>query len=91
MHNFILGVFISLYMFRATMGPSAGDTSVFMRHLVLVFSVWVAVWYAGFHHAYQTAYSSPKHVKIDKYTKNKIVHQVGFIYKIIQRCTVNKT
>jgi len=37
------------------------------------------------------AHSHPKHVEIDTYTKNKSVHLVGFIYKIIQRCTVNKT
>jgi hypothetical protein len=29
-------IFINLYMFRATMCPSSGDTAVFMRHLVLV-------------------------------------------------------
>ena len=36
--QFILSifVFINLYMFRATMGPSSGETTVFMRHLVLV-------------------------------------------------------
>ena len=39
------------------------------------------------------AHSHPKHVVIDKYTKNKytkkkIVHQVRFTYKIIQGCTV---
>ena len=34
-HNFFI-VFISfLYMFRATMCPSSGETTVFMRHLVL--------------------------------------------------------
>jgi len=27
------------------------------------------------------AHNRPKRVEIDKYTKNKIVHQVGFIYK----------
>jgi len=36
MHKFILSIFINLYMFRATMGPSSGETTVFMRHLVLV-------------------------------------------------------
>jgi hypothetical protein len=36
------------------------------------------------------AHRHPKHVKIDKYTKNKFVEQVGFICKIIQRC-INKT
>jgi len=35
-HNFILSIFINLYMFRATIGPSSGETTVFVRHLVLV-------------------------------------------------------
>ena len=39
-------LFINLYMFRATMCPSSGDTTVFMRHLVLVYCVWMTVWYA---------------------------------------------
>jgi len=34
--QFILGIFLKLYMFRATMCPSSGETTVFMRHLVLV-------------------------------------------------------
>jgi len=29
-------IFINGYMFRATMGPSSGDTTVFMRHIVHV-------------------------------------------------------
>jgi len=37
------------------------------------------------------AHSHPKHIEIDKYTKNKFMRQVDFIYKIIQICTVNKT
>ena len=36
-HNlFLVYIFINLYMFRATMSPSSGETTVFMRHLVLV-------------------------------------------------------
>jgi len=34
--QFTLSVSINLYMFRATMCPSSGETTVFMRHLVLV-------------------------------------------------------
>jgi hypothetical protein len=34
--QFILSIFINLYMFPVTMGPSSGETTVFMRHLVLV-------------------------------------------------------
>jgi len=32
-------------MFWATICPSSGETTVFMRHLVLVI-VWMTVWYA---------------------------------------------
>jgi hypothetical protein len=31
-----LSIFINFYMFRATMCPSPGETTVFMRHLILV-------------------------------------------------------
>jgi len=34
--QFILSIYVALFMFRATMGPSSGETTVFMRHLVLV-------------------------------------------------------
>jgi len=34
--QFILNIFINLYMFWVTMCPSLGDTTVFMRHSVLV-------------------------------------------------------
>jgi len=35
-------------MFRATMCPSSGETTVFMRHLVLVFCTdGMTVWHAG--------------------------------------------
>jgi len=29
-------MFINLYMFWVTMGPSSGETTVFLQHLVLV-------------------------------------------------------
>ena len=37
-HNFFFSIFIfvNLYMFRATMCPSSGETTVFMWHLLLV-------------------------------------------------------
>ena len=35
-HNFFFSIFINHYMFRATMCPSSGETTVFMRHLVFV-------------------------------------------------------
>ena len=36
-------------------------------------------------------HSRPKHVEKRKNIQRKIVHQFGFIYKITQGCTVNKT
>jgi len=36
MMTMILSLSINLYMFRATMFPSSGETTEFMRHLVLV-------------------------------------------------------
>jgi len=49
MHNlflvyFFLSIFIYLYMFRANMCPSSGETTVFMQHLVLVI---VCGWLSG--------------------------------------------
>jgi hypothetical protein len=44
-------------MFRATMGPSSGETTVFLRHLVLVILCGI-VWYAG----YQTVIHTEKQV-----------------------------
>jgi len=29
-------IYLSIYMFRSTMGPLLGETTVFLRHLVLV-------------------------------------------------------
>ena len=50
-------------MFRATMRPSSGETTVFMRHLVLVDDCLVCrVDDDGAHRC-------PNHVEIDKYTK----------------------
>ena len=44
-------------MFRVTIGPSSGEMTVFIRHLLLV-TVWMTVWYAG---AYATAYQTVSH------------------------------
>jgi len=33
-------------MFRATMGPSSGETTVIMRLLGTCYSAWMIVWYA---------------------------------------------
>ena len=43
-----------LYMFRATMCPSSGETTVFAT-LCTCYSVWKTVWYAG---AYASAYQT---------------------------------
>ena len=63
-------------MFRATMCPSSGETTVFMRHLVLVILCrWLSGMQVHMHKhscfSWWWAHSSPKHVEIDKYTKNK--------------------
>ena len=50
-------LFVNLYMFRAAVDPSSGDTTVFMRNLILVFFVWMTVWYAGFYPAYQAVWN----------------------------------
>ena len=68
-------------MFRATMCTSSGETTVFMRHLVLVI---LCGWLTGMqeNNKYQVSHkhscfswwwthSRPKHVEIDKYTKDK--------------------
>ena len=102
-HRFILSTFINLHTFRATMCPSSGDTSVFLRHCTC-YSVWMTVWYAGCTlHTRQSstqnnkykvsqkhscfswwwAHSRPKHVEVDKYTKNKSVHQVVLFTRVL--------
>jgi len=90
------GAYAAAYqtVIRATMGPSSGETTVFMRHLVLVI---LCEWLSGMqehmllhtrqsftqNNKYQVshkhscfswwwAYGRPKHVHIDKYTKNKL-------------------
>jgi len=58
MHNlFLVYIFINLYMFRATMDPSSGEATEFMRHLVLVILCgWLSGMQGG-HPAYQTVQS----------------------------------
>ena len=77
-------MFINLYMFWVTTGPSSGDTTVFMRHFTC-YSVWMTVWYAGWPPCV------PDRRLININTLRKTVHQVAFICKIIERCMVNKT
>jgi hypothetical protein len=38
----------NLYIFRTSPGPSSGGTTVFIRHLLFCYSVYLAVWCA--HH-----------------------------------------
>jgi len=94
-----------LYVFQVTMCPSSGETTVLIWHLVLVilyfciaeFYVLLTV-YSCTKCRIDTVISPDdghtvawnmqrKEINILR----KIVHQVGFIYKIIQGCTVNKT
>ena len=79
-------------MFRATMGPSSGETGVFVWHLVLVI---LCGWLSGMQEHILTPVSPDEgpivarnmQRLIDINILRKIVHQDGFIYEIIQRCT----
>jgi len=42
----MLSIFVNLYTFRATIGPSSGEKTVFAT-LGTCYSVWLTVWYAG--------------------------------------------
>ena len=91
-------------MFRAAVGPSSGETTVFYYTWYLLFcvddclvcrSICFCIPDSHPHRITSTmshkqgcfswwwAHSRPKHVEIDKYNKNKFVHQFGFIYKTI--------
>jgi hypothetical protein len=84
-HSFFLSIFIfvNFYIFRAAMDPSSGDTTVFMRHFVLVFLYgWLSgtqggtnpveqVWHEHSYISWWWAHSSPKHAEIDKYKYTK--------------------
>jgi len=79
-------MFISfLYMFRVTMYKSSGETTVLMRHLVLVILYGWLVCRVEFIPScvpsWWWAHSRPKHVEKRINLLRKIVHQVGFIYK----------
>jgi hypothetical protein len=96
-------------MYRPTMCPSSGETTVFMRHLVLVILYgWLSGMQRGsvqFHstlhtrqsstqnnkyqvshkHSYSSwwwAHSRPKHVEIDKYTKNKLCTELPLFTRL---------
>ena len=92
-HNlFLIYLFLvnlSISMFRMTMCPSSGETTVFIRHLVLVILYGLlTILYTRQssieNNKYQVsnkhsclswwwAHSHPKHIEIDKYTKNKYI------------------
>ena len=106
-------------MFRATMYPSSGETTVFMRHLVLVIlcgwlvsipdnhrhritsTKYTCGWLSCMHtrqssiqnNKYQVSHkyscfsrwwvhSRPKHVEIDKYTKNKLCTNLALFTRL---------
>jgi hypothetical protein len=75
-HNLSLEYFVNsiynLYMFQTSPGPSSGETTAFMRHLVPVI---LYSWLSGMH----TKKSAKQN---DEIHWEYIVHQVGFIYKI---------
>jgi len=73
-----------LYMFQVTMCPSSGETTVSMWHLVFVVAQ-IQLFLLMMGTVAQNMWR--KEINILR----KIVHQVGCIYKIIHRCTVNKT
>jgi len=99
--------FISFrYIFRATMCPSSGEITVYAT-LGTCYSVWSICSCIPDSHPYRITSNkcrintvvSPHDGHIvarNMYRKEintigKAVHQVGFIYKIVQGCTVNKT
>ena len=83
-------------MFWMIMGPSSGETTVFMWHLVLVI---LFGWLSGAqgnstqNNKYQVSHkhscfswwwvhSRPKHVEFDKYTKNKLCTKLVLFTKL---------
>jgi len=83
-----------LYMFWTTMCPSSGETTVFMRHLVLVILYgWLSDGMQGgmdsFHPAYQTVIHTDRHVeKRKKHTKKNYapscLHLQDQLYVFVQ-------
>jgi len=94
-----------IYMFRATMCPSSGEITLSMRHLVFLTLEWIPLCIPDSHphRVTNTKCRIDKVISPDDghmvarnvYRKEidtlrKIVHQVGFIYKIIQGCRSTK-
>jgi len=75
-------------MFRATLCPSSGETTVFMWHLVPVILCGstqnnrnqVSHKHSCF--SWWWAHSRPKHVEIDKYTKNKLCTKMALFTRL---------
>jgi hypothetical protein len=62
----ILSIFINLYMFQTTIGPSSGETTVFMRHLVLVILCgWLSGTQGGIHSTLHTKCSINRVISTD--------------------------
>jgi hypothetical protein len=95
-HNFSYYVFSFFYMFRATMCPSSGEITVYMRQPCIPNSHPHRVTNTKCRTDVVISPDDEHIVARNVYRKEintlrKIVHQVGFIYNIIQGCTVNKT
>jgi hypothetical protein len=96
-------------MFRATMCPSSGETTVFMRHLVLVILCgWLSGMQGGTRQLstqpkkYQVSHKHscfswwwphiyPKHVEINKYTKNKLCTKLALFTRLQHRLRYDNT
>jgi len=72
--QFIPSIFFNLYMLRATMCPSSGETTVFCDTLYLLFCMdnctKYQMWHKHSFFSWWCAQSRSKHVEIDRYTKN---------------------
>jgi hypothetical protein len=76
-HNFFLLYLFIVYLSICTcFGPSSGETTVFMRHFVLAIQ---CGWMAG---SWWWAQGRPKHVEIDKYTKNKLCTKLALFTRL---------
>ena len=93
-----LGMFISfLYTFQMTICPSSGETTVYMLHLVLVildshpYKITSTKCHINTVVSPDDGHIVARNVKRKEINiLRKTVHKVGFIYRIIQGCTVNK-
>jgi hypothetical protein len=104
-HNFSCTFISILYMFWATMSPIIRRNYCINATPGICHFMWMTVWYAGRWSTQRDKYQvlhrysnfswlrehcCPKHVENKNKHTWKIVHQIGFVYKIIQGFTVNK-